>query len=78
MVSVIFSYWEGNYKESQEILKTIYRTDYYSMAFEKTREEIVRAYAPTAVVVLVVLIVAVKVLRRVRGRRKGGDGYANG
>ena len=71
-------YWEGNYKESQEILKTIYRTDYYSMAFEKTREEIVRAYAPTAVVVLVVLIVAVKVLRRVRGRRKGGDGYANG
>jgi len=71
-------YWEGNYKESQKILKSIYRTDYYSMAFEKTREEMVRAYAPTAVVVLVVLIVAVKVLRRVLKRRKGGNGYAKG
>lgn len=71
-------YWEGKYKESQEMLKSIYRTDYYSMAFEKTREELVRAYAPTAVVVLVVLIVAIKVLRRVLSRRKGGNGYAKG
>ncbi len=71
-------YWEGRYKESQEILGQIYRTDYYSMAFEKTREEIVRAYAPGAVAVLVVLIVAVKAVRHVRKGRKGGDAYAKG
>lgn len=71
-------YWEGHYEEAQEILGEIYRTDYYSMAFEKTREEIIRTYAPAAVAVLVVLIVAVKVLRRVRKGRKGGSGYAKG
>lgn len=69
-------YWEGRYKESQEILGEIYRTDYYSMAFEKTREEVVRAYAPAAVAVLAALIIAVKVIRRVRKGRKGGSGYA--
>lgn len=71
-------YWEGRYKESQELLGGIYRTDYYSMAFEKTREEVIRAYAPAAVTGLVVLIVAVKVIRRVRRSRKGGNAYAEG
>lgn len=71
-------YWEGDYKGSQELLGDIYRTDYYSMAFEKTREEIIRTYAPAAVIILVVLIVAVKVLNRVRRSRKGGNGYAKG
>lgn len=71
-------YWAGDYKGSQEVLKPIHRNDYYSMAFEKTREEVIRAYAPAAVVVLVVLIVAISVLRRVRSRRKGGGGNAKG
>lgn len=71
-------YWEGDYKESERYLKDIYRTDYYSMAFEKTREEFIRAYAPAGVVILAVLIVAVKVLRRVRSNRKGGNDYAKG
>lgn len=71
-------YWEGRYEEAQEILGEIYRTDYYSMAFEKTREEIIRTYAPAAVAVLAVLIIAVKVIRRVRKGRKGGSGYAKG
>lgn len=71
-------YWEGQYEESQELLGQIYRSDYYSMAFEKTREKVIRAYAPAAVVGLVVLIVAVKVIRRVRRSRKGGNAYAKG
>ena len=71
-------YWEGDYKGAERYLKDIYRTDYYSMAFEKTREEFIRAYAPAGVVILAVLIVAVKVLRRVRSNRKGGNGYAKG
>lgn len=71
-------YWSGDYKGSQKYLGSIYRTDYYSMAFGKTREEAIRAYAPTAVVVLVVLIVAVKAVKRIRRSRKGGNGYAKG
>lgn len=71
-------YWEGEYEASQEYLGAIYRSDYYSMAFAKTREQIIRAYAPAAVVVLVVLIVAVKVFKRIRRSRKGGNGYAKG
>lgn len=71
-------YWEGEYEASQEYLGSIYRTDYYSMAFGKTREKVIRAYAPAAVVVLAVLIVAVKVFKRVRRSHKGGNGYAKG
>ncbi len=69
-------YWNGDYKGSQEMLGQILRNDYYSMAFEKTREQMVRTYAPAAVVVLVVLIVAVKLLKRVRRSKKGGNGNA--
>lgn len=65
-------YWEGDYEGSQAMLGEILRTDYYSMAFEKTRESLIRAYAPTAVVVLVVLIVALTVFRRVRRAKRGG------
>lgn len=71
-------YWEGDYEGAQKMLKDIYRTDYYSMAFEKTREQVIRAYAPAAVAILVVLIVAIKVFRRIRRNRKGGSGYAEG
>lgn len=71
-------YWSGDYDGSQEMLRSINRTDYYSMAFEKTREALIRKYAPATVLVLAVLIVAGKVLRRVRGGRKGGNGYAKG
>lgn len=71
-------YWAGDYKGSQNVLKSIRRNDYYSMAFEKTREDLIRSYAPATVAVLVLLIVAVKVFRRVRGKRKGGSGYAKG
>lgn len=70
-------YWNGDYEESQEMLGSILRTDYYSMAFEKTRERLVRAYAPGVVVGLVILIVGVTVIRRIRRARKGGSDYAD-
>lgn len=68
-------YWEGDYEGSQALLGEILRTDYYSMAFEKTRENLIRTYAPTVVVVLVVLIAALTVFRRVRRAKRGG--YSN-
>lgn len=70
-------YWSGDYTGSQEMLQYIGRTDYYSMAFEKTREALIRRYAPATVLLLAALIAAAKVLRFVRGR-KGGSGYAKG
>lgn len=68
-------YWGGDYEGSQALLGEILRTDYYSMAFEKTRENLIRTYAPTVVVVLAVLIVALTVFRRVRRAKRGG--YSN-
>ncbi len=70
-------YWEGKYEESQELLGSILRTDYYSMAFEKTRESLIRAYAPGVVVGIVILIAAVQVFRRIRKLRKGGSDNAD-
>ena len=65
-------YWEGDYKGSQELLGEILRNDYYSKAFEKTREGLIRTYAPAAVAILAVLIVALMFLRRRRRLKKGG------
>lgn len=69
-------YWAGDYEGSQKLLGDILRTDYYSMAFEKTREQLIRKYATPVVIAAAVLIIALTVFRRVRRSKKGGNGYA--
>ncbi len=61
----------GDYEKAMKYLKLGMNRDYYSIAYKRYRNDILKNNASYALTGLVVLIIAIAVFKRIRKRRKG-------